>query len=74
MGYGNDLRFNSEGYRDRTAEEAMKAVLKKEKVSYQPPNEIGEMIDIFRKIANAYGYSIENRIHFKDGKSGIVYK
>lgn len=63
----NDLKYNAEGYRDTTAEKAIRSADK-------PPVEIGEMIDIFRKVAGAYGYEIENRVHFKDKKTGIIFK
>lgn len=63
----NELKYNASGYRDETAEKAIRAADK-------PPAEIGEMIDIFRKVAGAYGYEIENRVHFKDKKTGIIFK
>lgn len=44
------------------------------KSSYQPPYEVTEMVDMFHKIARAYGYDIDNRIAFRDRKSGTVYR
>lgn len=63
----NDLKYNASGYRDETAEKAIRAADK-------PPAEIGELMDVFRKIAGAYGYEIDNRIHFKDKKTGIIFR
>jgi hypothetical protein len=63
----NDLKFNGSGYRDTTAEKAIRAA------DHTPP-EIGEIVDIFRKIAGAYGYEIENRVHLKSKKTGIIFK
>ena len=69
----DDLKYNAEGYRDKTAETAIRAADKPPKSSYQPPYEVTEMVDMFHKIARAYGYDIDNRIAFRDRKSGTVY-
>lgn len=63
----DDLKYNAEGYRDKTAETAIRAADK-------PPYEVTEMVDMFHKIARAYGYDIDNRIAFRDRKSGTVYR
>jgi len=63
----NDLRFNASGYRDITAE---KAIRKADRTPY----EIGELVEIIKKISNAYGYEVEGRITFRDKKTNIVYK
>jgi len=63
----NDLRYNGEGYRDVTAEKAIKK-------ADHTPYEVTEMVDILKKIAGAYGYEIEGRIAFKNKKTGIVYR
>ncbi len=60
----DDLKYNAEGYRDKTAETAIRAADKPPKSSYQPPYEVTEMVDMFHKIARAYGYDIDNRIAF----------
>lgn len=70
----DDLKYNAEGYRDKTAETAIRAADKPPKSSYQPPYEVAEMVDVFHKIARAYGYDIDNRIAFRDRKSGTVYR
>ena len=51
----DDLKYNAEGYRDKTAETAIRAADKPPKSSYQPPYEVTEMVDMFHKIARAYG-------------------
>lgn len=63
----DDLKYNAEGYRDKTADKPPKS-------SYQPPYEVTEMVDMFHKIARAYGYDIDNRIAFRDRKTGTVYR
>lgn len=63
----NDLRYNGEGYRDVTAEKAIKK-------ADHTPHEVTEMVDILKKVAGAYGYEIEGRIAFKNKKTGIVYR
>lgn len=47
----DDLKYNAEGYRDKTAETAIRAADKPPKSSYQPPYEVTEMVDMFHKIA-----------------------
>lgn len=63
----NDLRYNAEGYRDKTAEMAIKK-------ADHTPYEVTEMVDMLKKIAGLYGYEIEGRIAFKNKKTGIVYR
>ena len=63
----NDLRYNAEGYRDKTAEKAIKK-------ADHTPYEVTEMVDMLKKIAELYGYEIEGRIAFKNKKTGIVYR
>ena len=45
----DDLKYNAEGYRDKTAETAIRAADKPLKSSYQPPYEVTEMVDMFHK-------------------------
>ena len=63
----NDLRYNGEGYLDKTAEKAIKN-------ADRTPYEVTEMVDILKKIAGVYGYEIVGRIAFKSKKTGIIYK
>lgn len=67
MGAENDIRFNASGYRDKTAE---KAIRKADRTPY----EVGELVEIIKKIAAAYGYEVEGRIAFRDKRTNIVYK
>lgn len=67
----DDLKYNAEGYRDKTAETAIRAADKPPKSSYQPPYEVTEMVDMFHKIARAYGYDIDNRKEKRNGSERI---
>ena len=42
----DDLKYNAEGYRDKTAETAIRAADKPPKSSYRPPYEVAEMVDM----------------------------
>lgn len=63
----NDLKHNGSGYRDVVAERAIRAADKQ-------PQEVTELVDIFKRLADLQGYEIHGRIAFKDKHSGIVYK
>lgn len=63
----NDLKYNAEGYCDKTAEKAIK------KADHMP-YEVTEMVDMLKKITRLYGYEVEGRIAFKNKKTGIVYR
>lgn len=67
MNSGNDLKLNASGYRDPTAEHAIRK-------ADRAPYEITELVEVIKKIAGAYGYEVEGRITFKDKKTNIVYK
>lgn len=63
----NNLRYNASGYRDITAEKAIRS-------ADHTPRELPELVDVIKKIAGAYGYDIEGRIAFQDRKTKIVYR
>lgn len=63
----NDLRYNGSGYRDSTAEKAIRS-------ADHAPRELSELVDVVKKIAGAYGYDVEGRIAFRDKKTKIVYR
>lgn len=63
----NDLKYNGSGYRDITAEKAIRS-------ADHAPRELSELVDVIKKIAGAYGYDIEGRIAFQDRKTKIVYR
>lgn len=63
----NDLKYNGSGYRDVTAEKAIRS-------ADHAPRELPELVDVIKKIAGAYGYDIEGRIAFQDRKTKIVYR
>lgn len=67
MSTENDIRFNASGYRDTTAERAIRK-------ADRTPYEVTELVEVIKKIAGAYGYEVEGRIAFKDKKTNIVYK
>lgn len=63
----NDLKYNASGYRDVTAEKAIRS-------ADHTPRNIAELVDVIKKISGAYGYDIEGRITFQDRKTKIVYR
>ena len=56
-------KYNHEGYSDPTAYGALSAVEQSEKVT---ETKIHKMMEHFRYIAKLNGFTIENRIVFKD--------
>lgn len=63
----NDLKYNGSGCRDTTAECAIRNADKQ-------PQEVTDLVEIFKKIAELKGYEIHGRIGFKNKHTGIVYK
>ncbi|MCX4345533.1 MAG: hypothetical protein OSJ53_16815 [Kineothrix sp.] len=63
----NDLKYNASGYRDVTAEKAIRS-------ADHTPRDIAELVDIIKKISGAYGYDVEGRIAFQNRKTKIVYR
>jgi len=63
----NDLKYNGSGYRDVTAEKAIRS-------ADHTPRELSELVDVIKKIAGAYGYDVDGRIAFRDRKTKIVYR
>ncbi len=63
----NDLKYNYFGYRDFTAEKAIRS-------ADHAPRELSELVDVIKRIAGAYGYDIKGRIAFRDRKTKIVYR
>lgn len=59
--------MNREGYKDPTAEEAMRNIMSK-------PADLEDLIWVIRKTAGMMGYDITNRMHFKDRRTGREYK
>lgn len=62
---------NSEGYTDRTAEQAINRASKTSKKNV--PDAISFMVDTFKRTADVLGFEIEGRIVFRDKKSGKVW-
>ena len=52
----DDLKYNAEGYRDKTAETAIRAADKPPKSSYQPPYEV-----IMSKTSNVEIMGMKNK-------------
>lgn len=63
----DNLKYNGSGYRDVVAERAIRS-------ADRQPQEVTELVEIFKKIAELQGYEIYGRIAFKDKRSGTVYK
>lgn len=63
----DDLKYNGSGYRDVTAERAIRKTDKQ-------PQEVTDLVEIFKKIADLQGYEIHGRIDFKNKHTGIIYK
>ena len=63
----NDLKYNASGYRDVTAEKAIRS-------ADHTPRDIAELVEVIKIISGAYGYDVEGRIAFQDKKTKIVYK
>lgn len=59
--------MNHEGYKDPTAENAIKAAT-------APPEELKRAIKILKAVAKVYGYEITNRIILKDLKTGEEWR
>lgn len=59
-------KTNSEGYSDPTAYNAIRAAV--------PPKEIDKMVSTFKNIASLLGYTIENRIIFRDKRTGKEWR
>ena len=62
----DDLKYNGSGYRDVTAERAIRKTDKQ-------PQEVTDLVEIFKKIADLQGYEIHGRIGFKNKHTGIIY-
>ena len=62
-----DLKYNASGYRDVTAEKAIRS-------ADHTPRDIAELVDVIKKISGAYGYDVEDRIAFQDRKTKIIYR
>lgn len=62
-----EVKYNGQGYRDKTAEKAIRKADKQ-------PFEVTEMLEMLKKIADLYGYEIEGRVSFKNKRTGIIYK
>lgn len=63
----DDLKYNGSGYRDVTSERAIRKTDKQ-------PQEVTDLVEIFKKIAELQGYEIHGRIGFKNKHTGIIYK
>lgn len=61
------MKYNGSGCRDEVAATAIRA-------ADRQPQEVGDMVEIFKKIADLKGYDIHGRIAFKNRHSGIIYK
>lgn len=59
--------MNAEGYRDPTADQAVKEAGK-------APEQVSELIRTFKIVAALAGYEITNRIYLKDQKTGRTYR
>lgn len=64
-------RYNSEGYKDLTAYEAIQIVAKENEAL---ENKVSFLIRVLKFIAREAGFDIQNRIELKDRHSGRVFK
>lgn len=63
----DELKLNGSGYKDPTAEKAIKSVMSRNKKTLT-------LIKTLREIANLAGYEIEERIVLRDKKTGEIWR
>ena len=63
----DELKRNGSGYKDPTAEKAIKSVIADEK-------KVTKLIKTIQAVAHLAGYEIEGRIVLRDKKSGEVWR
>ena len=63
----DDLKYNGSGYRDVTAERAIRKTDKQ-------PQEVTVGDKFYTKFPDLQGYEIHGRIGFKNKHTGIIYK
>lgn len=64
--------MNSEGYRDETAEMAMRSVELEDRLEKEA--KISVLVTAFKDLAKLAGFQIEGRIVFRDIKTKKVYR
>lgn len=62
--------MNGEGYKDPTAEKAIKRAEKEKR----PPKSILELVYVLKNVASLTGYDIIGRIHLRDRRSGEEWR
>ena len=63
----DELKRNGSGYKDPTAEKAIKSVIANEK-------KVTKLIKTIQAVAHLAGYEIEGRIVLRDKKSGEIWR
>ena len=63
----DELKRNGSGYKDPTAEKAIKSVIADEK-------KVTKLIKTIQAVAHLAGYEIEGRIVLRDKKSGEIWR
>lgn len=71
MGNNKNLRFNSEGYYDPTAYEALKPTIK-EDTAIQ--NKLNKLITALKLVIDLSGFELIGRIQLKHRKSGKEFR
>ena len=64
-------KFNSEGYYDPTAYEALKPIIKEEAIQQK---RVSELVQVVKYIIDKAGFDVVNRIALKDKKTGKEYR
>lgn len=72
MGSRNNPFFNSEGYADPTAYNALKAIQQEENAALD--GKVNFLIKVIKFIATEAGFDITNRIELRDRKTGREFK
>lgn len=67
----NNPKFNSEGYYDPTAYEALKPIIKDDSIQQKRVN---DLVFVLKYIIDKAGFEILNRVALKDKKTGKEYK
>lgn len=63
----DELKRNGSGYKDPTAEKALRHISAKEK-------EVSKLIKTIQAVAHLAGYEIEGRIALRDKETGYVWR
>jgi hypothetical protein len=67
----NNPKFNSEGYHDPTAYEALKPIIKDDSIQQKRVN---DLVFVLKYIIDKAGFELSNRVALKDKKTGKEYR